>query len=92
MEPSTWPQMPATGRLAPAAPPGVCRPLSASGGATSMSQVEVPMIFIMVARVIPPPTAPTCASKQPTATGIPSASPSRPAHSALRAARPAGRR
>ncbi len=73
IEPSTWPQMPAT-----------VRPPTSAAGATSMSQVEVPMILVSVPGVIPPPTPPMCASKAPTATAMPGLSPRRPAHSALR--------
>ncbi len=46
-DPSTWPQMPAM-HLLP----------TAFVGATSMSQVEVPMIFTMAPSVMHPPTAP----------------------------------
>ncbi len=73
MEPSTWPQMPVT-HFAP----------TARFGATSMSQVEVPMIFTSVRSVIWPPAAPMCASKAPTATATPGRRPSRRAHSSVR--------
>ena len=72
-DPSTCPQIPAM-HFAP----------TAFRGATSTSQVEVPMIFTIVRSVMPPPTAPMCASKAPTATAVPGFSPRRFAHSSVR--------
>ena len=45
-------------------------------GATTMSQVLVPMILTSTPLLIPEPTAPRCASKAPIATGIPAGRPS----------------
>ena len=44
-------------------------------GAIAISQVLVPMIFTSVPGATPDPTAPRCASKAPTATGIPAGKP-----------------
>ncbi len=73
MEPSTWPQMPRTGS-------GGMR----SAGATIMSQVEVPTTFTIQPSRAPPPRPPTCASMEPTQTGIPAGSPRVSAHQGLK--------
>ena len=54
---------------------------SALLGATTISQVLVPMILTRTPLLMPEPTAPKWASNAPIATGIPAFSPSLPAHS-----------
>jgi len=54
------------------------------GGATAMSQLDVPRIFTIVPGAVPDPTAPRWASNAPPATGIPWGNSSRAAHSAVR--------
>src|SRR5690606_12718279 len=70
IDPFTCPQIPRTSLLS-----------ISSVGATSMSQVDVPITLLRWYGSICPPTAPMCASKAPTPTTTSVVSPSRCAHS-----------